>query len=198
MNDSLVKLRAEVCALAKKAAHDGMYAGTSGNISAYTYVDELMAITPTSMSYAEMEDFDIVVMKLDGTVISGGTPSSEWRLHARIYEALPDTAAVVHTHSPYATAFSVLRAEIPVFHIEMPIFLGGSIRTAPFAAQGSDEVGTGAVPLLKDRTSCLLANHGVVAIGADLQKAYTAAIYTEDAARIYHLALCAGKPFEIG
>lgn len=113
----------------------------------------------------------IVRMKLDGTVLEGELqPSSEWRMHAAVYKAYGETNAVFHTHSPYATAFAVVRKSIPAVLIESCIFLGGDIRCADYAAPGTESVGTNAIPALKDRGGCTLANHGVLAVGKTLRR----------------------------
>ena len=129
-------------------------------------------------------------MKLDGTVLEGGLqPSSEWRMHAAVYKAYGETNAVFHTHSPYATAFAVVRKSIPAVLIESCIFLGGDIRCADYAAPGTEAVGTNAIPALRDRGGCTLANHGVLAVGKDLAQAYLRAEYIEDVATVSYTHL---------
>ena len=131
-----------------------------------------------------------MVLRLDGTVLEGPhKPSSEWRMHAALYREKPEVGAVVHTHSPYATAFAVNNTGIPTILIEMVPFLGGDVPLAPFALPGTEAVGTGAVAVLKERYGCLLANHGVLAIGKDLEQAHLRAVYIEDAARICSIAM---------
>ena len=172
-----------------------MVAGTSGNISVFLDEINAMAITPSGYDYSIMEDKDIVILTLDGEVLEGHhKPSSEWRLHAEIYKNLPHVKSVVHTHSPYATSFAVLHKEIPVVLIEMVPFLKGSLEVSPYGKQGSSEVGVNAVPILSRKNACLMANHGVVAVGETLGQAYTNSIYVEDAAKIYHMALTVGTP----
>lgn len=145
-----------------------------------------------------MEEKDIVVIDLDGNVIEGcHRPSSEWKMHAEIYRHLPHVGAIVHTHSPYATSFAVTHQEIPVILIEMIPFLKGSIEVSPYATQGSAEVGLNAVPILERKNACLMANHGVVAVGATMAEAYINSVYVEDTAKIYHMALSVGTPIEI-
>ena len=100
----------------------------------------------------------------------------------------PNVLSVVHTHSPYATAFAVCQKAVPVILIEMVPFLGGEVPVADFAIPGTDDVGTNAVRVLKDRNACLMANHGVLAIGKNLAQAHVRAIYVEDAAKICGIA----------
>jgi L-ribulose-5-phosphate 4-epimerase len=188
------KQRDEIVSMARICYEDRLFAGTSGNLSVYNAEEEVMTITPTSVSYSTMKAEDAVCMKLDGTIISGHfPPSSEWRMHAGIYLKRPDVGAVVHTHSPYATSFAVTHQLVPVILIEMIPFLGGDIPLAGFALPGTSEMADEALNVLDERGACLLANHGVLSIGDTLQKAYIRAIYAEDAAKIYGLALSHGN-----
>lgn len=196
--DKMEELKRTVLRIAKKAYEEKLMAGTSGNMSAYCPECGLMAITPSSYDYSIMEEKDIVVTDLEGRVSEGWLkPSSEWKMHAEIYKHLPHVRAVVHTHSPYATSFAVNHQEIPVVLIEMVPFLKGKLEVSPYAEQGSAQVGLNAVPILKRRNACLMANHGVVAVGANLDEAYINSVYAEDTAKIYHMALCSGRPVVI-
>ncbi len=188
-------LRAEIVATAQRACQSSLMAGTSGNLSVYDPQTGCMAITPSGMDYSLMTPSDIVLMKLDGTVIDGTRrPSSEWRMHSVLYRELPDVRAVVHTHAPNATAFAVLRREIPCVLVEMLLFLKGSIEVAEYAPQGSEAVGTNCLPILQRKPACLLASHGVVTVGDSLSQAYRSSIYAEDAAHIVRLAMSTGQP----
>lgn len=178
-----------------KAYHSALMAGTSGNLSVYSRELGLMAITPSGYSYEKMTVGDIMVIDLNGTIMEGEhKPSSEWRMHAEIYKNRSDIDAVVHTHSPYATVFSVLNEPIPIILIEMVVFLGGEIRCAPFATPGTAQVGINALPALHNRVACLLNNHGVLAVGKTLDDAYTGAVYAEDSAKICCFARSMGTP----
>lgn len=186
-------LREQVVSTAQRAYRTGLMAGTSGNLSVYDPQRQCMCITPSGMDYAVMTPQDIVILQLDGTVLDGAhKPSSEWRMHAELYRGLPDIRAVVHTHAPNATAFAVLRREIPCVLVEMLLFLRGSIEVADYAAQGSAAVGANCLPILRRKPACLLANHGVVTTGATLDEAYTNSIYVEDSAKIVRLAMSTG------
>lgn len=157
-----------------------------------------MVITPSSYDYSIMEEKDIVVIDFEGNVVEGcHRPSSEWKMHAEIYRHLPRVRAVVHTHSPYATCFAVNHQEIPVILIEMIPFLKGKLEVSRYAEQGSAEVGLNAVPILERKNACLMANHGVVAVGGTMEEAYINSVYVEDTAKIYHMALSAGQPVVI-
>lgn len=177
---------------------EGLVAATSGNIS--IRLDDrpdCFVITPSSESYLTMTADRMAVMKTDGTVLEcppDGKPSSEWRLHAELYKARPSVRAIVHTHSRYATAFAVVRKGIPLILIEMQPWLGGDVPVSAYAPTGSQQLGINAARDLGDRGGCLLANHGVVAVGKNLEQAYVRACYIEDAAKIYHTALSVGEP----
>ena len=181
-------MKQEVCDYAKQSYEEKLFAGTSGNLSLFD--GETMVITPTSVAYESITPDDMVVMKPDGTVLEGKyLPSSEWRMHAAVYEAKPEVRAIIHTHSPYATAFAVNHRNIPTILIEMVPFLGGDVPLAEFAVPGTKEVGFEAVKVLTERTGCLLANHGVLTVGDTLAKAHIRAVYVEDAAKICSIAL---------
>lgn len=178
----------------KQAYAQGLFAGTSGNLSIYDRSNGYIYITPSSTPYETMQRDDIVVIDINGNVIDGKlAPSSEWRLHAAIYAAREDASAVVHTHSPYATAYATMDKPIPIILVEMVPFIGDTLQVARFALPGDPAVGTEAVKALRGRKGCLLQNHGVVALGSDLQSAFTTAVYIEDAAKICYFADTAGQ-----
>lgn len=187
-------LKELVCEVTKQSFADKLFAGTSGNLSVFDREENVMYITPTSYPYSRITPADIVAIDPQGTIVDGvHNPSSEWRMHMEIYNAYPHVNAIVHTHSPYATSFGVNHCEVPVILIEMVAYLGGSIPLADFALPGTVEVGTEAVKAMgEDKTCCILANHGALAVGADLWQAHTRAVYVEDAAHIYALAIANG------
>lgn len=196
--DAIFQLRQEIVDRSLQAFHEGLFSGTSGNMSCYLRGEELMLITPTSVRYDVLRAEDIVALRLDGTVVEGRLrPSSEWRMHAAVYESRPDVSAVFHTHSPYATAFAVNHQTIPAVLIEALAFLGGDVRCADYATPGTREVGLNAIPALEGRKGCTLANHGVLAVGDDLAQAYLNAEYIEDVAKIYAIARSVGTPVEL-
>ncbi|MEA5144361.1 MAG: class II aldolase/adducin family protein [Oscillibacter sp.] len=189
------KIREEMVALCLESFHEGLFTGTSGNLSVYLKEEGLMLITPTSVRYDVMRPEDIVLCDLEGNIAEGHlNPSSEWRMHAIVYKNYPDTGSVFHTHSPYATAFAVVHKAIPATLIETHFFLGGTVECAAYATPGTDGVGLNAVPALKGKGGCLLANHGVLAVGMDMQQAKLRAEYIEDSAKIYQYACALGTP----
>ncbi len=188
------EIRAELLKVTRRAYfQDHMFAATSGNLSVYDRQTGRMYITPGSFPYEDMTEDDMMVIDLDGNVLEGKhKPSSEWKLHAAIYRNFEDVCAVVHTHSPYATSFAINHMNIPVVLYEIAWFLGGDIPVAEGALPGSPEVGENCVKVLKERNGCLMGNHGAVAMGETLAQAYTRAVYIEDAAKAYSLALTHG------
>lgn len=190
--------KAQLLQMSRKAYGEALFAGTSGNLSMYDREDKLMLITPSSVPYETMEEDDLVLMTLDGEVIEGtNRPSSEWRMHAVVYQNKEDVSSILHTHSPYATSFAVNKQEIPVILIEMVPFLGGNVPVAEFALPGTEAVGEAAVKALQERNACLMTNHGVLAVGTTIEQAHIRAVYVEDAAKIYSLALSNGETYEV-
>jgi len=198
--EDISSLRNEMVRICREAYAERLFAGTSGNLSLRLKDTDEMLITPTGLRYDVMMGEDIVHMRLDGTVLEGvRLPSSEWQMHAVLYEMLDDVLSVFHTHSPYATSCAANRKDIPFFLIEMGPFLGGKIKCARFEKPGTRELGLAAVEMLsRGSNACLLASHGVVAIGRNLAESFIRAEYAEDAARIYSLALQTGEPVIIG
>ncbi|MGN0184311.1 MAG: class II aldolase/adducin family protein [Aristaeellaceae bacterium] len=179
--------------MARKAYADKMFAATSGNLSIYDRENGRMYITPGSYPYEIMTPEDAMVIDLDGNILEGvHKPSSEWRMHAAVYRSNETVNAIVHTHSPYATAFAINNMSIPVVLYEIAFFLGGDIPCAEGALPGTDAVGENCVKVLKDRYGCLMGNHGALAVGDTLDRAYTRAVYIEDAAKAYSIALSHG------
>ena len=170
----------------------GINQGTSGNISLRH--DDGMLITPTSVPYETMQPEQIVFMGLDGSFDSRQRPSSEWRFHLDILKARPEVNAVVHAHPPYATTLAIMGLEIPPIHYMIAVAGGDSIRCAPYATYGTAELSQHAVSALEDRFACLLAHHGMIAIGPSLSKAMWLAVEVETLARQYHGCLQIGTP----
>ena len=158
-------LREEIVAVAQAIDRAGFCPSKSGNVSA-RFRDGLL-ITPSGLPYAQTKAEDLIYVALDGTVLSGSRkPSSEWPFHTEIYKARPDAQAIVHTHSPRATALSCARRGIPAFHYMIALCGGADVRCADYATFGSPELAANAVRALDGRKAVLLANHGVIALGA--------------------------------
>ena len=186
-------MRAELLAIAQQLAALGLNKGTSGNVSVRH--EDGFLITPSGMDVAEMQTSSMVIMSMDGTTQSAGKPSSEWRFHRDIYQAKPQVGAVVHTHSMFATTLSCLQKDIPPFHYMIAMAGGDNIPCAPYALFGTQALSDGAIAALKDRKACLLANHGMIAIGRDLKQALAITQEVETLCEQYWRALQIGQPY---
>ncbi|WP_022729146.1 L-fuculose-phosphate aldolase [Fodinicurvata sediminis] len=171
---------------------NGLNQGTSGNISARH--ENGLLITPSGLAYEKLRPEDIIFLDMQGQPHGRWKPSSEWRFHRDILHARPEAGAVVHVHSPYATALAILGREIPAIHYMIAAAGGPTIRCAPYATFGTEELSRHAVEALEGRAACLLANHGMIAVGPDLAKALWLAGEVETLARQYHACLQVGEP----
>ncbi len=170
----------------------GINQGTSGNISLRE--GEGMLITPTSLPYDAMTAEDIIEMRLDGKVVGNGRPSTEWRFHLAIMRERPEVNAIVHAHPTYCTTLAIMERGIPPIHYMIAAAGGDSIRCAPYATFGTEELSANAVEALKGRMACLLAHHGMIALGADLAGAMWLAVEVETLAQQYVNCLQLGEP----
>jgi L-fuculose-phosphate aldolase len=173
----------------------GLNQGTSGNIS-IRYKDRML-ITPSATPYEAMTPEMIASMPLEGEYGAWEgplRPSTEWRFHLDIMRARPEVGSVVHTHSTYATVLAIARKPIPACHYMIAAFGGTDVRCAPYATFGTKELSDHALAALEGRSACLLANHGMIAVGPDLDKAMWRAVELETLARQYYLALALGSP----
>ena len=190
-------LREAVIAAARSLNKHRLGVGTAGNVSAR--VEQGYLITPTGMDYEAMVPTDIVTMDMHGNRAEGDLkPSSEWRFHQDIYAARREIHAIVHTHSPCATALSCTRQDLPAFHYMVAGAGGSSIRCAAYATYGTQELSDNTLAALADRQACLLANHGVIALGEDVESAFKMAQLVEERARQYLFSRMAGTPVLLG
>jgi L-fuculose-phosphate aldolase len=185
-------LRGEIIAACIEMNRRGLNQGVTGNIS--VRIPEGFLITPSGMEYHEMAPADIVMMRLDGSHEGTRRPSSEWRFHRDIMAKRPDAGAVTHMHSMFASTLSCHRREIPAMHYMIVVGGGDSIRCARYATYGTQELADAAIAALEGRNACLLANHGMIAIGATLKKAMWLAVEVENLAAQYWRALQIGDP----
>jgi len=188
MEEKYSGLRETVCACARKAADEGLVSGSSGNVSVRAPGGEgLCVITPSGIGYDALLPEQVVVCDEKGNkavdVETG--PSMELPLHSAIYKARNDVHAVVHTHAVYSTVVSVLRIGIPPIIEEMVPFLGGELEVAEYAPAGSRQLADNVTAALGGKAAVLLANHGNLGVGKDLDKAFYAALLCERVARIY-------------
>jgi L-fuculose-phosphate aldolase len=170
----------------------GINQGTSGNISLRH--GDGMLVTPTSTPYEAMNPEQIVYMHLDGNHDPAQRPSSEWRFHRDILKARPEVEAIVHAHPPYSTMLAIMGMEIPPVHYMVAVAGGDTIRCAPYATFGTQELSEHAVRALEGRMACLLEHHGMIAVGPSLAKAMWLAVEVETLARQYHGCLQIGTP----
>jgi L-fuculose-phosphate aldolase len=190
MNEN--ELRREMVRITNRLDGLGLNRGTSGNLSAR--FGEGMLITPSGMGAEGLTEDDIVFVHMDGTARGRWQPSSEWLFHRDIMAQRADAGAVVHTHSLAATALACLRKDIPPFHYMIALIGGDNIRCAQYATFGTQELSNNALLALKDRKACLLANHGMIAAGKDLDEAFRITVEVETLSEMYLRALQAGEP----
>ena len=171
----------------------GLNQGMSGNISVRD--GARMLITPSATPYDRMAPTDMASVALGSGHSEGPkAPSSEWHFHHDIYCARPDINAIVHAHPAFCTALSMARRGIPPCHYMVATFGGDDVRCAPYATFGTPELSALAVAALEDRQACLLANHGMIACGRDLDQAMWRAVELEAVARQFHTSLAFGGP----
>lgn len=196
--EAVAAARRAVCDLHAALVENGLVTWTSGNISARVPAADadLMVIKPSGVAYADLTPESMVVCDLDGNRVDGEfSPSSDTATHAYVYRNMPHVGGVVHTHSPYATAWAARGEPVPCVLTAMADEFGGEIPAGPFAPIGSDEIGRGVVATLTGHRSpaVLMRSHGVFTVGATARDAVKAAVMCEDAARTVHLARVHGE-----
>lgn len=192
MVGSSATAREHVAAAARRLAAEGLVLGTAGNVSE-RFGDELVAISPTGAALDSLAADQVSVIDLDGDLLDGELePTSELALHLGIYRRY-GAGAVVHTHSPMATALACVLDEIPVVHYSM-LALGGSVQVARYATFGTPQLAEATLEALEGRSAALMANHGAIAHGADAVAAVEAALLLEWACGVYWHAHALGRP----
>jgi L-fuculose-phosphate aldolase len=179
-------------ATCRELTRRGLTYGTSGNVSVRCDEQHFL-VSPTGMDYDVLQPQDIPLMDLEGRWYGRCRPSSEWRFHRDIFRARQDVSAIVHTHSPRATALACTGRGIPAFHYMVALAGGSDIRCATYHTFGTQELSQAALVALEDRKACLLANHGVIATGTDLEAALSLAGEVENLAGQYCAALALGQ-----
>jgi L-fuculose-phosphate aldolase len=185
------KLQEALISACRELARRGLTHGTSGNISLRRDARQFF-VSPTGMPYDALDADDIPLVDLDGRWFGRRVPSSEWRFHRDIFKSRDDVGAIVHTHSTSATALACTGRGIPAFHYMVAVAGGMDIRCAPYHTFGTQALSDAAVAALRGRKACLLANHGVIAVGADLPAALALAGEVENLAAQYCAALALG------
>ena len=189
----LPEARAAIVTTCQELSRAGLVVGTAGNVSVRE--GDLVAVSPSGLRYADLTPELVGVHRLDGAAVEASlAPSSELPLHLAIYGARPEAGAIVHTHSPAATALSTLVDEVPAVHYYVAMFGGPTVPVAPYATYGTDELARNTVHALHDRTACLLGNHGAVTVGPDLVTAHDKSVYLEWLCDVYLRASSAGVP----
>lgn len=196
MKDSERALRQQIIDTCRQLEARGLNQGTSGNVSVRCGADAAAGffLTPTNLPYDRMVPNDVVHVTLDGRCTGRCRPSSELPFHLAIMQQRRDAVAVIHTHSTHATTMACLRKEIPAVHYMVGLFGGNNLRCAEYATFGTPELSANLLCALAGRRAALMANHGLVVIGSDLQQALALASEAETLATIYWRALCAGQP----
>lgn len=184
--------RSELIATARALQPAGLNRGTAGNVSVRH--GDGFYITPTGMAYDTLAEDDIPLMALDGSHVGRRKPSSEWRFHCDLYASRPEVGAVLHAHSPFAVSLACLRLDIPPFHYMIARFGGDTIRCAEYSIFGSKMLSTVALQAMADRKGCLLANHGLLVAGRDLNEALALAVELEELCEQYWRACQLGNP----
>jgi L-fuculose-phosphate aldolase len=186
------ELREQVIEICLAMNEEGINQGTSGNVSVRN--EEGFLITASGIPYKRMKPEHVVQMDLDGNYVGEYLPSTEWRMHSDIFKARPEAGGIVHVHSTFATTLSCLRKEIPAFHYMIGVAGGTSIRVADYAEYGTEALSINMLKAMEGRAGCLLANHGQICFGPNLDKALWLAGEIEALSQMYWAASLAGKP----
>lgn len=177
----------------RRLAAQGLTAGTSGNLG-LRLEDGTVMVTPSGAMLESLDPQTLVELDPEGAVLAGGKPTSEWRIHVDVLAAKPEVNAVVHTHAPFCTVLACHSLEIPAFHYMVAAAGGDSVPCAPYATFGTEDLSHGVVAALSDRRACLMAHHGMVAVGASLDLAVALAATVEELAAQFWRVLQLGKP----
>lgn len=189
------ELRESLVKFARQMISTGLVRGTSGNISTREPGADEALVTPSGVDYDTMRPEDIVLVDLTGRpVFQGMKPSVDTPVHVAIYRARPDVGAVIHTHSPFAAAFSTIPRDIPPLVTESAGYVGGAVRVMEYVPPAAADTGDMVAKGLGSDRAVLLPNHGVIAVGENLKKAFGAAMAVEESAHVAYIALQLGSP----
>lgn len=192
----MLKERELIVEHGKKLITNGLTTGSGGNISIFNRELGLVAITPSGEDYFKINPEDVIIIDLDGNIVDGKPnlkPSSEWGMHTIFYKNREDANAVVHTHSKFATAISCMGWNLEAVHYLIG-FAGYDVKCAKYATYGSKELAENALEAIEDRNAVLLGNHGLIALGTDVERAFSTAEHLEFVAEIYYLTKTLGEP----
>lgn len=187
-------MRTAVLNTSLRLVQERLVYGSQGNVSARDGESNAIAITPSAIPYKDLRPEDICIVDLQGNVVEGAwKPTSELLLHLAIYQQYPAVRAVIHSHAPYASVFAVAREPLPVALSESAMVLGSVLPLAPYARPGSSELAQITASTLQDAMGAIMANHGLITIGRDLDQALQASLAAEANARAVILARAMGK-----
>lgn len=190
----MMKEREAIVAHGKKMLTNGLTTGSGGNISILNREEGLVAISPSGLDYFETKVEDIVIVDMEGKVVEGNLkPSSELGMHLIFYNNREDANAIVHTHSKYATAVSCMGWDLEPVHYLVG-FAGLDVKCAKYATYGSKELAQNALDAIGNRNAVLLGNHGLIALGSDIQRAFSTAEHLEFVSEIFCITKGLGKP----
>ena len=194
--DDSTALRRELVETARAAVATGLSVNASGNASARCHrgARHGFLVTPSGLACDQLDVDDIVFVDDAGAPVGSRKPSTEWHFHSVIYANRPDVGAVVHTHSPHATALACHRLPIPAFHYMVAVAGGPDIRCAPYATFGTQELSDRALEALDGRKACLLSHHGMIAFSETLAGAFALAVEVETLSAMYWRTLQVGEP----
>ena len=192
----MTELREHLIATARRMAPANLNRGAAGNLSVRTTENNESGylITPSGMAYDALTPDDIVFMRLEGSHSGTRKPSSEWRFHHDLYATRPEAGAILHAHSPFATSLACLRRDIPPFHYMIARFGGDTLRCADYATFGTQALSNNALTAMKERSACLLANHGLLVFGKTLDHVFNLAVEAEELCEQYWRACQLGEP----
>jgi len=191
-------MREQIWKLHLELPKNGLVTWTGGNVSGRDLETGYVVIKPTGVRYEDLRPEHLVILDMEGKTIEGDLkPSSDTASHLYIYRHRPDVSGIVHTHSPYATAFAALGRPIPVYLTAIADEFGGPIPCGGFALIGGEQIGQEVVKSIGNSPAVLLKNHGVFTVGSSAEAAVKAAVMVEDAARTVWIALQMGRPDEI-
>jgi len=186
--------RSAVVEFGKKLITSQLTTGSGGNLSIINRSEGLIAIKPSGVDYLKMKPEDVVVVDPDGNVVEGDlVPSSEIRFHLALLRHRSDINAVVHTHQVYATTIACMNIELPAVHYLVG-FSGKKVPLAKYATFGSQELSDNIIAAIGNYNACLMANHGIVGVGADIKAAFAVVEEIELVARLYFQCKCMGEP----
>jgi L-ribulose-5-phosphate 4-epimerase len=198
MTDSERVLREQLVGYARQVLRAGLVRGTSGNLSARPPGSTWCLVTPSGVDYETMRSEDLVMVDLSGEPVGPGLkPSVDTPVHVAVYRARPEVGALIHTHSPYAAAFSTLHRDVPPLITESAGYLGGAVRVMDYVPPARPDTGDQVAAGLGRDRAILLPNHGVVAVGEDLRSSFIAASQVEESAFVAFLALQLGQPHPV-